>query len=764
MRAHVRLHNGTPTLFLNDEPAFANFNLLSPFDAEYREPSRPIARKFGQLGVDLYCIDSLGPEWTPGEYDFSTVGPRLQAAVDENPNALFLLRINFETRGTPNNWWNLAHPDELELMGAHGEDAAAIERLRANPPAERRTSQSFASDVWRADVRALLRAYIAHLREIGMYDRVIAYQICAGVVGEWIKGDSDMVPMCADYSAPMRRKFQDFLRRKYWNYVWLLRKAWDDPSVTFDTADVPPPTEQLRARAGVFRDPTRERAVIDFHECRAEVSADALLDFCRVVKEETNGDKLAGAFFGYITELAWNLDFFGWGPNGTFHGVDDGTLQRSGHLGLGRVLRSPDIDFFVSPYSYGFRGIGGDGQAMQPSEALRAAGKLYLFEEDTLMHNRFEPSGRMHTHEQSLEIYKRNFAHCLTRGHGITWLQSSLFREYPEIEAAADALHVQMQKVGTWALGLDRAPQNEIAVFFDDESEFYTGVRNDASISGVFYQKTVDLPRIGAPHGVFLLNDLLEGRVPPFKLGIFLNAWRLSRARREALAKQIRRDGRTALWFYGAGYAYDDASTFAYPPPADGPLAPLHVGNMTDLTGFRFGRSEGPWSAHMHAIDWTHEITRAVPQDLFWGTQRMLSPVFHVDDPEARVLGNVLTQMGRTQAGLAVKEFADWRSIYCAAPALPAPVLRGIARYAGVHLYSESGDVLYAARELLAVHTTGGGRRTFRLPQQAEIVYDLFNNRVVARDAVEFDVVLEPASTALWYVGTADGRPQTADD
>jgi hypothetical protein len=289
-------------------------------------------------------------------------------------------------------------------------------------------------------------------------------------------------------------------------------------------------------------------------------------------------------------------------------------------------------------------------------------------------------------------------------------------------------------------------------------------VRNDASISGVFYQKTVDLPRIGAPHSVFLLNDLLEGRVPPFKLGIFLNAWRLSRARREALAKQIRRDGRTALWFYGAGYAYDDASTFAYPPPADGPLAPLHIGNMTDLTGFRFGRSEGPWSAHMHAIDWTHEITRAVPQDLFWGTQRMLSPVFHVDDPEARVLGNVLTQMGRTQAGLAVKEFADWRSIYCAAPALPAPVLRGIARYAGVHLYSESGDVLYAARELLAVHTTGGGRRTFKLPQQAEIVYDLFNNRVVARDAVEFDVVLEPASTALWYVGTADGRPQTADD
>jgi hypothetical protein len=204
---------------------------------------------------------------------------------------------------------------------------------------------------------------------------------------------------------------------------------------------------------------------------------------------------------------------------------------------------------------------------------------------------------------------------------------------------------------------------------------------------------------------------------------------------------------------YGAGYVYDDAVTYAYPPPTDGPLAPLHVGNMSDLTGFRFGRSEGPWAAHTHAIDFAHEITRDVPQDQFWGTQRMLSPVFHVDDPDARVLANVLTQMGRTQAGLAVREFDDWRSVYSATPALPAAVLRGIARYAGVHLYSNAGDVLYATKDLLAVHTTGGGHRTFHLPKRAEVVRDLFQDRIVARDAREFDIVLEPASTSLWYVG-----------
>jgi hypothetical protein len=254
---------------------------------------------------------------------------------------------------------------------------------------------------------------------------------------------------------------------------------------------------------------------------------------------------------------------------------------------------------------------------------------------------------------------------------------------------------------------------------------------------------------------MYLLRDLLEGRVPPFKLGVFLNAFRLNRSQREALARQLRRDGRTALWLYAPGYIYDDPSSSAIPPPKDVPAAALHISNMTDLSGFSFGRSEGPWPAHLHVTNFRHEITRALPQDLFWGTQRQLAPVFHVDDPEALTLGEVITQMGRAQTGLAVKEFADWRSVYCATPDVPAPLLRGIARYAGVHLYSDAGDVLHATPELLTVHTTGGGPRAFRLPRRVEVVYDLFDMREVARGVSEFEVTLPKASTQLWFTGEA---------
>ncbi len=109
--------------------------------------------------------------------------------------------------------------------------------------------------------------------------------------------------------------------------------------------------------------------------------------------------------------------------------------------------------------------------------------------------------------------------------------------------------------------------------------------------------------------------------------------------------------------------------------------------------------------------------------------------------------------MGRCKPGFVIKDMGDWRSIWLAAPGIPAPVLRGIARHAGVHLFSDAGDVLHASKSLLSVHTVAGGPRTFHLPQQAEVVFDLYHDDVLARNAMSFDVTLQPASSALYYTG-----------
>jgi hypothetical protein len=162
---------------------------------------------------------------------------------------------------------------------------------------------------------------------------------------------------------------------------------------------------------------------------------------------------------------------------------------------------------------------------------------------------------------------------------------------------------------------------------------------------------------------------------------------------------------------------------------------------------------ELPWPAFMHVIDFTHPITEGIPQDLFWNFNSALGPLFCLDDPDAQTLCNIVFSQGSCVPGMGVKKFPEWTSIYSGIPNLPAPVLRGIARFARVHMYSEEGDVLHASRQLLCVHTISGGMRTFKLPKQVEEVYDLFGDRTVALNTNTFQVSLSLASTNLYFTG-----------
>jgi hypothetical protein len=307
----------------------------------------------------------------------------------------------------------------------------------------------------------------------------------------------------------------------------------------------------------------------------------------------------------------------------------------------------------------------------------------------------------------------------------------------------------RFQELGTWMLHLDRRPQAETAVFLDDESFFYESNRNNIDLPLIWQQRVITLNRFGAPHDVYLLNDLLEGGLPAYKLYVFLNAFHLDDRRRRLLKGILEANGATALWLYAPGYQN-----------ANAPVDPASTKWMEDLTGFRFGRGGSYWAPFMHLTDFKHPITQGLSQDLFWGTTRSLAPIFHLENPEAAILGEVVYGLGRCKPGLGVKQInpgteRSWNSIYVATPNLPPQLLRGIARFAGVHLYNDDGDVLYATRELLSVHTVGGGKRTFRLPRPVEVVYDLFGMQEIARNAQAFEVELVPASTRLFYTGEA---------
>ncbi len=128
----------------------------------------------------------------------------------------------------------------------------------------------------------------------------------------------------------------------------------------------------------------------------------------------------------------------------------------------------------------------------------------------------------------------------------------------------------------------------------------------------IFHQRLQGLSRIGAPCDYYLLDDLLEFDVKPYKLYIFLNAFYLDNTRRDKIKEKICKDSNTTVWLYAPGYINKDAD----------------IDNMYNLTGFRFGMGKQPWNSFMHITNFEHTITRDLPQDLFWGTESHISPHF----------------------------------------------------------------------------------------------------------------------------------------
>jgi len=391
----IREYNGAPALYIDGKPVFYGMWWLTAPEEDQWIRADFVGENAEETGIHIYAFDVGRHEWTgpeegrSGHFDFSTVETRFKRIIDIDPEARFHLRIYLEMNEHFRRWWHDLYPDEIEICS----DGTAYR-------------QSFASKVWRDQAKEFLGAYIAHLQKVGIADRVISYQVGAGHTGEWVKDKVSMYHLTGDYSEPMQRHFRAWLQKRYEGDVHALRTAWNNPGVTFETVEVPSDVEQFTTRHFTFRDPRQEQNVIDF---------------CRTVKEATHGRSLAGAFYGYLMELVWNAGFFSEGPDSEYS-----TYQRSGHLGLDKVLRSPYIDFLVSPYSYGFRGIGGEGCSILPAESLRLHNKLYIFEDDTRTHTDIHPAyGRARNLGESIAILRRNLAYVLTHGQGMQKLPSS---------------------------------------------------------------------------------------------------------------------------------------------------------------------------------------------------------------------------------------------------------------------------------------------------------------------------------------------------
>lgn len=756
--AEVKPHHGTPTVFIGGKPSPYHMAWLQTPDPKNRDAvRRTVAAISKRTGVHLYAIENgtasfgLTKDWVPGpgpghegDFDFSGLSDDFQPILDGDPEARFHVRmfLEYNPDWAKSRWWAERHPEEC-LVNSDGWQA----------------EESFASLVWRAQVKDFIRAFVAHAKVLPFFDRILAYQINIGTTCEWFKYGLNLGNVCGDYSPPMQRYFRSFLKQRYGNDEAALRAAWADPNVTFETAEVPTHPQQFAAAHYILRDPATEQRAIDYLRATSALNAELAEEFCGTVKEATQRRAMAGVFCGYWIGFQLNSDYF---RDTTDLPAAHTRLQRTGHLGLHRILHSPDIDFLVSPMEYSFRGVGGHCPSMIPIDMVREHGKLYIQEnDDRCWHPTLRDYSGCRTVGEFCATYRRTLVDAITTGQG-TWctsiphhiqkseaiagdpvgmFHSIVVKDLPADECARFVKEfAACHRAGEFALDVDRSSSAEICVLMDDESFYHQTYLKNLELPGVHAQCVRHLPRLGAPADIQALDDFLDGRLRPYKLYLFLNALALNDARRAKLKRQIRKDGRVAVWVYASGALNRD-------------LSPV---NVAEVTGIQVAMTKTPWGPFMNVTDYKHPITRALPEGYQWGTDLNLSPTFYVADPKARSLADVVHAQGRCAEGLAVKEFTNWKSVFCAVPGIPPDVLRGMARYAGVHLYSEAGDVLFAVKELLAVHTVRGGTHTFRLPKKVGVVYDVFSGKIVARNTARFTVRLAEISTSMWYTGPAE--------
>ncbi len=726
LESRIDTHCGTPWLFVNGEPAATHWAFCS---AEH-------AADFTAAGIGILTF-SLPPAierqrwWLgPEEYDFTTTRVVLERFAAVAPDAVLVPRIHFGYAEM--SWWPDLFPEEcaVALRIEDGQPDTSFQ-----PRGVRRLQHSMASQRWRELAGKALAALVQDCeRQFG--ERILGYHVGGGHTAEWFTWNVVNPDALDDYSEPMRRAFREFLRKTY-RTDEALRRAWHREDVALETAEIPSPRRRASPEAGGLYDPSTSRDIIDYQRCYGEETAASAIYLCRVAKESVAGRKVVGVFGGYLM---------------TFDEVL--CPQRNGHLGFATVLESPDVDFICSPYLYENRGWGGFHHAQSLPMAVAAHGKLYVDEVDTPPlrdGRRVHQFTRIHRPckpDEWAQVLRRDYAHSAAMGAARWWMDLINEGWYSD-EASTRTLRTLVEAEQRMA-ERPRGPVAEIAVVLDIEAHCAAAPGPSLQEPFIGFLVQWELPRIGAPFDVVLLDDLLTERCGPYRLLLFPQLGFLGADKRTRLREYLDRTGTSAFWFHAPGWLDEN-----------GPCAE----NVRDLTGLAV-RVEGR-CGHLDAeiLSNDHWLTQGLEPGTAYGSStglaqrqevamkwefvpQRIGPRVALADGDARPLA-VLKDGG--EPALAVKESEGRFDLLSVAPAPPPRLLRNAAGRAGVHLYAPLGDIVYAGKHFLGIVAGSDGTRAIRLPTESRVT-ELTTGATLLEQGREFELDLMAHHCGLFLV------------
>ena len=512
---------------------FAYRSFLPEFDA---------MKRFAAAGVRTICFfpgnttNSLGQPYAQypsiwnwfDRYEFSSLDQQIADLKKAVPEAEFICMIDLNSPEWLSRQLSLAHES--------GDSFTHLTEALANPR-------------WKEATLHYLRAFLEYA-EAHYADSIQAYVLACGHTDEWFDHNGEL---CGLHK---QRACND------WRAAHGLAPAEPPSALKMNTPDYD----------GLLFDPAVSSAVIEYRRFCSELVGNTICEFAAEARKLIRPEAEIGVFYGYIvTRLG---------------------AAESGHLAYEQVLKSPDIDFMISPGSYGDRAIGGGGGWLGCSGSEKLAGKIHMHECDqrTHTHNRdLTPYVSLHVPhwentEEDVAGIKREFSLALLKRSSLWWFD--MWGGFYQEPVLFENFRL-MKEIYDSRIRLTSRNVEEVAMIVDPDALAYFDQRSPRQRD---FQPDIrkKLNRLGAPFETWCLRDVPSiPNLHEIKFFIFATPWEITPEKAELLNRYVLNHDRTVLWFYAPGISDGesfDESRIRRWTGADPHVSGLSVQRMTGWT------------------------------------------------------------------------------------------------------------------------------------------------------------------------------------
>ena len=710
MKACIKTIGNKPTLMIDGKVVspliYASSSHIAPMRSATALAQRNI-KYFAEQGVDLVEVEAtLSPHWRRnGEFSVMPIYAEVANVVEVNPNAKVILRLHLQ----PPYWWLRDNPDELCVWGGYETKDNGEPPLLISETDKLSLHESFASEKWIKDTSEILGVLCERLKECDLADHILGIHVGSGVYSEWHHYGFGANP---DYGPCMVKRFRRFLKEKYGTEE-SLNEAWGTKDVTFDNVQIPHWERRFPETDGYFRDSIKDRDVADSLECLQLTVPEAIIAFCKVIKEKWP-DVLTGAFYGY------------------FFGVFGIIATTGGHLEMKYLFDNEKyIDFLSAPLCYyENRKVEGTFFPRGVLESERLNNILWLTEMDSAPYEKgIWQNGKTIRDEskdverQSSYALKRNILGNLTRGQGAWYFDHRAFDNPVKTNYLKDGGWWEkeryrkdigkIQEIYNKYYPMDYVDQTDVLLVYDTKT-YYEMTRSVFSEETLEPKMNAAISRTNVNFREIYFEDLEKVDPKQYKCVIFVNTYLLEDERRKTVEKFVSETSADIVWMYAPGYLSGKAQSVDF---------------MKSLTGFEFLRKTKIDEITYKVGETTETVkTEEVLRECFAITSECEAAGFY---PDGSVCAGRVEEKGRN----------IWYLPYYI---VPQELYAEIFDRAGAHRYSKNQDLyVMNGNHITVVCSVKGGKDEILLNNGKKVVIDVPSYTIVTIDSDTGEIIDE---------------------